>query len=247
MPTFLILKSNRESKRIQGANPKALQDAVQALAREADSIDNSVDGASSSASDAIWLGADIPRGYSDVTDQVDVRGLDMLNYDIANGNARTLFDTSKPKVLSSESAANKKDWVESDTDEQLMIFVPFTSTLKVQALQITSGAEAASSDLMRPKTIRVFQNTHNNIGFDEAEGLEPTQEVVLKPSDWDAKTKTAKAELRFVKFQKCSSLVVFMVDGEGSGDKCRVDRLRVIGEAGEKKAMGKLEKVGEDS
>ena len=247
MPTFLILKSSREHKRVTGASPQALQDAVQQLAREADSVDTSAgssnDGATGSGE--TWLGAQIPRGYSDITDQVDVRGLEILNVDNAHGTARTLFDAKAPSGF--RDGKDKKDWVESDTDEQLMLFIPFNSTIKIHSLQITSGAKADAEEVMRPKTIKLFQNTNNNIGFDEAESMAATQELELKSNDWNDETKTAKAELRFVKFQKCSSLVLFVVDGDGSGDKCRIDRVRVIGEAGEKKTMGKLEKVGEES
>ena len=52
-------------------------------------------------------------------------------------------------------------------------------------------------------------------------------------------------ELRFVKFQNVTSLVIFVVDGEGDGEKVRVDRLRIVGESGEKRDLGKLEKVGD--
>ena len=248
MPTFIILKSSHETKRIQGANPKKLQDAVQQLAREAESVDSagsSSAAAAGSSAGAMWLGADIRSTYSDVTDQVDVRGLDLLNHDSGFGNGRTLFDTEKPSQLEG-SSKGEKDWVESDTDEQLMLYVPFNSTVKVHSLQLTSMAAAGSSDVMRPKTIKMFQNSSHNLGFDEAEDLEPTQMVELKESDWDSKTHTATVELRFVKFQKCSSLVVFVVNGDGDAEKTRIDRVRVIGEAGEKKSMGKLEKVGHE-
>ena len=244
MPTFLILKSGRETKRIQGANPSALQSAVQSLAREAESVDSNPTASSSSsaaaASGSTWLGASLPGSFSNVTDQVDVRGLDLLNRDNSKGTARTLFETIQP-------TEKGKDFVESDTDEQLLLYIPFNSTLKVHSLHLTSSASPDSSDVMRPKTIKIFQNTAHNLGFDEAENSEATQAVELKESDWDSKTKTAKVELRYVKFQKCSSLVMFIVAGEGSGEKVRVDRVRVIGEAGEKRDLGKLEKVGEES
>jgi hypothetical protein len=40
---------------------------------------------------------------------------------------------------------------------------------------------------------------------------------------------------------------MFVVDGDGSGERTRIDRVRIIGEAGEKRDMGKLEKIGDDS
>ena len=242
MPTFLILKNRHETKRITGANPKALQDAVQTLAREAESLDSNPSASGSASADSgAWAGLPISRGYSDITDHVDIRGIDILNYDTRSGTPRTIFER---KQL--DSKGNKKDAIESDTDEQLMIYIPFTSTVKVYSLQIASSATSTPNDPMRPKTIKVFQNKNSNIDFDEAESMEATQVVTLKPGDWDEKTNTAEVGLRFVKFQKCSNLVVFVVEGEGSGERCRVDRIRVVGEAGEKKTMGKLEKVGEE-
>ena len=49
-----------------------------------------------------------------------------------------------------------------------------------------------------------------------------------------------------VKFQNITSVTVFVVDGDGDAEKTRIDRLRLFGETGEKRTMGKLEKMGED-
>lgn len=254
MPTFLVFKQGREVTRIRGADPSKLSDAVKKLAAEADSTSSSSGfGDASGSSATYWRGSDIPRGYSDITDQVDVKDLDLLNVDTEFGGARTLFDAARPSQLGkgkeqAEGSEEKKDWVESDTDEQLMLYVPFQSTVKIYSLHITSLADASSSDdaPMRPKTIKLFTNRSHVLGFEEADDLAPTQAIELKSSDWDAKTATAKVDLRFVKFQNVSSLVVFVVDGEGKGEKVRLDRLRVVGESGEKRAMGELKKAGDE-
>lgn len=109
MPTFLIFKHTKEVSRIQGANPTALSDAVKKLAAEADSSSSTGGFGDGSSSSSYWLGAEIPKGYSDVTAQVDVRGLDLLNADPAQGNAGVLFSEAKP------AEGKEKDWVESDT------------------------------------------------------------------------------------------------------------------------------------
>jgi len=226
---------------------------VKKLSAEADS-----DGANgfgeSSGSGSTWLAASLPKGYTNVTDQVDLRGLDLLNSDSEHGNARSLFDNGKPFSLENGKGKGKtseeesgKDWVESDTDEQLMLFIPFMSTLKVHTLHITSLPPHGEDDApMRPKSIQIYSNRAHVLGFDEAEDLPATQSITLGPRDWDDKTGTAKIELRFVKFQHVTSLVIFIVDGDGSTDKVRVDRLRIIGETGEKRD-GKIAKMGEDS
>lgn len=254
MPTFIIFKNSHVSTRITGADPKKLSEAVKKLAAEANATDAGAacSGESSSSGDT-WLGAGLPKGYRDVTDSVDVLGLDLLNCDRDFGSARTLFDTSKPSAqddAKGKAKEGKKDWVESDTDEQLMLYIPFQSTLKVHSLHLTSLPPSSSDDEeeipMRPKTIQIYSNRAHVLGFEEAEDIPATQSITLGPRDWDAKTGTAKIELRFVKFQNVTSLVVFVVDGDGDGEKVRLDRLRIIGETGEKRDPGKLEKVKDD-
>jgi hypothetical protein len=98
---------------------------------------------------------------------------------------------------------------------------------------------------VRPKTIHIFINRPHILGFEEAEDIPPTQTFTLSSKDWDS-TGTANLTLRFVKFQNVTSLVIFVVDGDGSGEKVRLDRLRIIGETGEKRDQGKLEKIDHD-
>ena len=269
MPTFMVFKKAQPVTTIRGANQAALADAVKKLAAEADSStgaggfgDAGASGSRSTGSG--WLGRPAPRGYSDVTDQVDVRGLDLLNADSAFGDARGLFATAKPtsladggggkgkgKAAAGGGAEAKRDWVESDADEQLMLFVPFQSRVRVHSLQLTSLPATADGDdeaPKRPRTLHLFTNAARTLGFEEAERMDPTQAVTLRPDDWDAATGTANVELRFVKFQNVTSLVVFVVDGEeaeGRAERVRLDRLRVLGEVGEKRELGKLEKIGD--
>jgi hypothetical protein len=98
---------------------------------------------------------------------------------------------------------------------------------------------------MRPKTIKIFTNRPHNLGFDEAEDIPPTQEIEIGEDDWNANG-TVSISLRFVRFQNISSLVLFVVDGDGDSEKVRLDRVRLIGESGEKREMGKLEKIGDE-
>ena len=202
-----------------------------------------------------WLGSSLPRGYGDVTEEVDTQGLDLLNANSDFGGARTLFDNNQPSTLYEKGKSNaeprKQDWVESDMDEQLMLFVPFRATLKLHTIQVTAlplGASADDSEpSMRPKTIQIYSNRAHILGFEEAEDISATQRIILGPEDWDEKTGTANVELRFVKFQNVTSLVLFVVDGDGEAEKVRIDRLRFIGEKGEKRELGKLEKIGDQS
>ena len=256
MPTFMIFKNKKAVETIRGANPPKLIEAIRKLAAEADSDGSSAAGGfAESSGGSSWLGGELPRGYSDITDQIDIRGVDMLNSDTAFGTSRTLFDAAKPLALGAgkgkaEAKDGAKDWIETDTDEQLMLYMPFQSLLKIHTLHITSlpqKSEDSDDTPMRPKTIKLYTNAAHVLGFDEAEGITATQSITLGPKDWDEKTGTAKVELRFVKFQNVTSLVLFVVDGDGNGEKVRVDRLRLIGETGEKRDQGKLQKVGDEA
>lgn len=128
-----------------------------------------------------------------------------------------------------------------------MIFMPFQANLKIHSLHITSQNPSEEDDELpsRPKLLKLFINRPSILGFDEADGLPATQEITLSEKDWDAKTNTAKVELRFVKFQNVTSMVLFVVESEGSNEKVRIDRLRIVGESGEKRD-GKIEKISDE-
>ncbi|ERF68049.1 hypothetical protein EPUS_06439 [Endocarpon pusillum Z07020] len=248
MPTFMIFKNGRSIQTIRGADPKQLSAAVKKLANEAEAAGDAGNGGfAESSGDSFWVASEPAKGYTNVTDQVDIKGLELLNFDGEFGNVRTLFDSTRPKALDGGKPSTK-DWVESDTDDQLMLFVPFQSTLKIHTLQITSVQSNGEDEEapMRPKTVQIYTNRSHILGFEEADDITPTQSITLQARDWDPKTGTAKIELRFVKFQNVSSLVIFVVNGDGEGEKVRLDRIRIIGESGEKRDPGKLEKIGDD-
>ncbi|KAJ0371486.1 hypothetical protein COL154_001004 [Colletotrichum chrysophilum] len=70
--------------------------------------------------------------------------------------------------------------------------------------------------------------------------------ITLTEKDWNADG-TANIGLRFVKFQNINSLIIYVTKGDGDGEKVRLDRVRLIGESGEKREMGKLEKIGDEA
>ena len=128
-----------------------------------------------------------------------------------------------------------------------MIYIPFQSTLKVHTLHLTAQNPSEDDDELasRPKLVKIYTNRPSILSFDDADSTPATQEISISEKDWDPKTHTAKLELRFVKFQNVTSLVLFVVESEGDNEKVRIDRIRVIGETGEKRD-GKIEKISED-
>jgi hypothetical protein len=196
------------------------------------------------SADTMWLGSPLSaKNYANITGSVELPGVDILNANTSLGAARVLFDAKKP-------SGDPADGVESDTDEQLMLFIPFQTAVKLHSIQITSlapGVDAEDEDApSRPATVKLFCNTHHIVGFEEAEEREATQTVTLEPKDWN-KDGTAVINTKFVKFQNCSALTIFFVDVEREGaEKVRVDRIRLIGEVmGEKVDMSKLKQEQE--
>jgi hypothetical protein len=132
----MVFKQGQPGEKIQGADKQKLDRVVRDLAAMATGVGNS--GTGNSGSD--WRKVELPKGYSDVTDQVILKGLDILNVDSEFGGVEVLFEKSKPSALDSKGKSaeegNVKDWVVSDTDEQLMLYMPFHSTLKIHTLQV---------------------------------------------------------------------------------------------------------------
>jgi hypothetical protein len=97
----------------------------------------------------------------------------------------------------------------------------------------------------RPVELKLFINRTSNLDFGEAEDTEPTQAITLEPEHWNSDS-TASVSLRFVKFQKTNTLTIFVQQGNGEADAVRIDRIKLIGEAGAKRDMGKLQKLDDD-
>jgi hypothetical protein len=259
MPTFAFFQGGNRVAEVKGADLKGLTKTSEEVIQKAGissggSAGGSGSGSGETTSGGTWYGTTVPKAYHDVTDEIDITNLDLLNADGAFGGARVLLDKSKPSGVSgqgkgkgaSESAPGTADWVESDTDEQLMLFLPFRSHVRVHSLHLTSlppYADDADEAPMRPLNIKLFINSPHVLGFEEADDIEPTQAIELAPSSWDTKTGTYKVDLRFVKFQTVTTLVLFIVDGDGRSDKVRLDRVRVFGSRKEEKERPKWENV----
>ena len=99
--------------------------------------------------------------------------------------------------------------------------------------------------MSRPSVIHLYINRPQNMDFSEADDTEPTQAITLTDKDWNAEG-TANISLRFVKFQKTTTIIIYVQKGDGEAEAVRLDRVKLIGEAGTKREMGSLQKVGDE-
>ena len=153
-PSFLIFRDGKVRDRAQGTNPLELRKFAEKIAKEAQALESG----SSSAAASGWRGAELPRGYSDITDQVEIRDCEVLNADDGAGTVRTLFDTAKPSGLDKgkDTGSAAKDWVQSGSDDQLLLYIPFQSTVKLHTIQVResfsrglgNGADVAIVDFI---------------------------------------------------------------------------------------------------
>ncbi|ATY59359.1 Thioredoxin 1 [Cordyceps militaris] len=244
-PGFLIFRDGRLKDRTLGTNPLELRKFAEKIAEESIALEESSGNAATSG----WRGAPLPRGYNDVTDQVEIRDCEVLNADDEAGTVRTLFDTHEPSTLQKgkdTASADTKDWVQSGSDDQLLLYIPFQSTIKLHTIQLTSLPSADDEgEVSRPHVVHLFINRPQNMDFAEADDTEPTQVINLSPSDWNDQG-TVNIPLRFVKFQKTSTVIIYVQQGDGEAEAVRLDRVKLIGEPGAKREMGNLQKAGDD-
>ncbi|GAA6058788.1 hypothetical protein JCM10212_001904 [Sporobolomyces blumeae] len=200
MPTFMVFKGSDKVDEMKGANPAALTALVQKHAPA------SSDGALSS-SGPVEKGLE---GFASLNSSIDLSQIQCLN-EASEHTIRDLLRTP-----------GKDKWLESDADEQLLLHIPTNSSIKLRALRLTTSASSLKS---APKSIRLFVN-QPSLGFDEAESLEPAQEVELTENQ--ARGDEA-VQLRFVRFVNVSHLSIFVASNQGGEDVTRIDKLDLIG------------------
>ncbi|KAF2178264.1 TPR-like protein [Zopfia rhizophila CBS 207.26] len=182
-----------------------------------------------------WRGLDVklPKGLEDLTGEVDEKGRELLG---CRGLVSALFDPSMPSAMAASAEGRGKvepnrDWVESDMDYPLKLFMRFKGDVRVHITSIHLTSFPKGDDHgkvpMRPMTIKLYKNPEHMLGFEDDEKL--TQTIKLTPQKWNEETFTAKLELHPVWFKFVSSLELDVMNGDGDGEKMRLDRVRIIG------------------
>ncbi|KAK4058505.1 hypothetical protein OIO90_000667 [Microbotryomycetes sp. JL221] len=216
MPTFIMLRGTQKIGEVKGADPSGLENLCRQHAPET--------GASSS-SGPTEKGLE---GFSSLNGSIDQSALQCLNEDAAH----TIRDLLK---------GGGDKWLESDADEQLLMHIPTQQSIKLRAIRFTT---VASKIAQAPKTVRIFVNAGANpLSFDDAESLEPAQEIVLT----EEQAKGAEAvQLRFVRFQNVNTLSIFVADNQGEEETTRIDRLDLLGAHIQGTDMSALKKQEDD-
>ncbi|CAJ1966147.1 unnamed protein product [Cylindrotheca closterium] len=112
----------------------------------------------------------------------------------------------------------------SDADEQLILHIEFNQFVKIHSLKFTAfnqGNEPETS----PTVVKLYIN-RPNLGFEDIDDVDETQALELTSED--LREGSDAMLLKFVKFQRVSSLTIFIEDNNG-GDVSSLGGLKLYG------------------
>jgi hypothetical protein len=222
IPQFHILRGGTGAKLsapLVGAQADRL-DAMIGQYKEA--IDSSSSSSSSSSStSSSTSSAPLPAGQMDLSSFIDERQVEALNQSTTH---------TKNHIF-------KRDdhYLESDCDEQLLVFIPFNQAVRIHSLSIRSVDEERA-----PKTVKIFINK-NSMDFNSAEQTPAVQELEFSTSDVEQGT---IIPLKFVKFQNVNSISFFFVDNQTGAETTAIKYLRLIGTPLQGTNMKEFQRVG---
>eukprot|EP00128_Syssomonas_multiformis_P001368 Colp12_sorted_trinity150504_noHs@3663 len=142
---------------------------------------------------------------------IDMERVRCLNESV-HGAAKTVF---KPW----ESRLDHSKFVESDADEQLIIYVPFTGSVTLKSIVII-----ADPGDTHPTKLKVYTN-REDVDFDNCEQLTPVQ-------DWDLqydRDGSLEYATRISKFQNVHSLTLYFPENNG-GDTTKIQYIGFKGD-----------------
>lgn len=128
--------------------------------------------------------------------------------------------------------------LESDTDEQLLINIPFNQAVKLQSLILKGPTEGANGPLL----VKLFVN-RPHFGFSDVGSVPCAQEFVMT----NAQLAGESVSLKFVKFQSVTQLTIFVETNQGGEPTTQVSKLQIFGISGEKFDVKDIKKQDEHS
>ncbi|KAA1478771.1 DUF1000-domain-containing protein [Dentipellis sp. KUC8613] len=207
MPIFLCIRNNQVVGQLKGADPKGLETLIRTHNQGTAGSAPSGSGSGSTSAD--------PGSDPSLLEHLDSPQLNCLNESVQH--------TLKSIIGYRTRNANSSTYLLSDADEQLLLNIPFNTTVRIRSLLLrSSNLEQA------PKTIKIFANKLS-LGFEDVEDAqEPNATQVLDLNEEQAKGEKP-IPLRFVRFQSVNSIHIFVASNQGGADETRIDAIDVFG------------------
>ncbi|KAG9126889.1 hypothetical protein FRC07_001547 [Ceratobasidium sp. 392] len=109
-------------------------------------------------------------------------------------------------------------WLESDADDQLILRIPFTGSVKLRALLLKTGPGEQT-----PEKVSLFPNA-DELDFNDASDREPAQSFdVVQSRD------VGEYPVKPAKFSNCRSITLFFPSAQG-GDTIKIYYVGLVGE-----------------
>ncbi|CAK8572342.1 unnamed protein product [Lathyrus sativus] len=165
----------------------------------------------------------IHKGQVDLLDFIDWTGVECLNQSTTH---------SLPNAIKQGYREDEGLHLESDADEQLLLYIPFTQVIKLYSIVII-GPEVEG-----PKTVKLFSNKEH-MGFSNVNDYPPSDTAVLSSENLKGKP----VLLKYVKFQNVRSLTIFIEDNQTDSEITKVEKILLIGSTVETTDMKGLKKI----
>lgn len=191
MPTFVFYRNSQEVDRFSGANPGTLESKIkEQITLNPNKADD----------------CGIPGHFDLVGNMLVKSSCECLNesddYPLAN-------------CLTSDST-----YLESDVDEQLIISLTFSQSVRIHSLAFKGPADKGV------KHIRVFTNQPNTLDFDAVTSRESVQDLTLTK---DQILNGKPVALKFVKFQNVQNILIFVQNNQENTETTIIEQLKIIG------------------
>ncbi|KAI5398359.1 hypothetical protein KIW84_063955 [Lathyrus oleraceus] len=154
----------------------------------------------------------IHKGQVDLLDFIDWTGVECLNQSTTH---------SLPNAIKQGYREDEGLHLESDADEQLLLYIPFTQVIKLYSFVIKGPEDEG------PKTVKLFSNKEH-MGFSNVNDYPPSDTAVLSPENLKGKP----VLLKYVKFQNVRSLTIFIEDNQTDSEITKVQKILLIGSTG---------------
>lgn len=203
-PTFIFYRNKTKLDSLQGADAEALEARIR---------QHYGDGAEEEIEDS-----GVP-GHIDLIPMINKAGCECLNES---------DDHPFTEALSSGGG-----YLESDTDEQLILYISFNQAVKLHSLRIKGPEDCG------PKTIKLFINQPHTIDFDTAENANAIQEITLSPKELEGEV----IHLKYVKLQNVINCTLFVKDNQTEADTTQISYLQIIGSPVQTTKMADFKRV----
>ncbi|PWZ22546.1 PITH domain-containing protein [Zea mays] len=168
----------------------------------------------------------VPRGQVDLIDFIDWTGVECLNQDSSN----SIVNALKQSLRDDEGL-----YLASDSDEQLLIYIPFMQVVKLHSVLFKGPEEEG------PKTVKLFSNKEH-MGFSNVNDYPPMDTLELSS---DHLIENKPLPLKYVKFQNVRSLTVFIEDNQSGSDVSKIQKVALYGTTVDTTNMKDLKKTEE--